>query len=646
MKRFDLRIQQKIAWGLLILAMVAYALGMSHQAILRYDTFKATAFDLGNMDQVLWNTIHGRLFQFTNQAIDWYGPPTRLAIHFEPIILPLSLLYTFHADPRILLIFQTLALMAGALPVFLLTRRYLPEWPLLAALMAIAYLLAPALLGLNIFDFHPVSLATPLLLYAMLALTYKRYVWFLVACVLACSCKEDIPLAVAVFGILLIWKYKLPRLGITLIIGGLLWSFLSFKVIIPHFYPGVQVNNYWYRYESLGSSPGAAIANLLIHPWLLFTTFITLDRLYYLVGLVRSVGFLPLLAPEWLLPAIPSLAVNLLSTDPLLYSGVYHYNAAIIPFVMLAAIHGTRRLISIWQRWRQEEASLAVGAPGGFDLAIKAEQGEDEPLRSEQGGANTIQNTSPSPRNVGAGLAPALPSRLASSLPSRLVPSSPGSGRTSITPSRLTSAPLSRLAPALPSPALLTSPMHLIAHLKTSILTLSSPLITSLKPRLHRLTLPRWRSELWQRFSERMAPLAEKLSILRLQWLLLAWIILMIVLNNWIAAPRLNSFWADHEPGSREEHIQRLLALIPPDASVSAGTNLNPHLSERQLLAVFPSVCLDSGCNHTVEYVIVDLNSLTTENRAEATSELNGLSKLFRIVARAEGVVLLIRRST
>src|SRR5437867_7698674 len=291
-KLFDTSRQQLIAWGLLLFAVGAYALEMSYQAMLRYDVYKATAFDLGNMDQVLWNTIHGRLFQFTNQGADWYGPPTRLAIHFEPIILPLSLLYLFHADPRILLIFQTLALVSGALPVFLLTRRYLPEWPLLAALMAIAYLLAPALLGLNLFDFHPVSLATPLLLYALLALVLKRYVWFLVACILACSCKEDIPLAVAVFVILLIWKYKLPRLGITLIIGGLLWSFLAFKVIIPHFYPGVQANNYWYRYEALGSSPGAAIANLLIHPWLLFATFITLDRLYYLVGLVRSVGLL------------------------------------------------------------------------------------------------------------------------------------------------------------------------------------------------------------------------------------------------------------------------------------------------------------------------------------------------------------------
>src|SRR6266849_2559598 len=198
MKRFDIHRQRQIAWWLLIVVMLVYALEMSHQAVLRYDTFKATAFDLGNMDQVLWNTIHGRWFQFTNQAIDWYGPPTRLALHFEPIILLLSLLYAFHADPRILLVFQSASLASGALPVFLLTRKYLPEWPVLAALMAVAYLLSPALLGLHIFDFHPISLATPLLLYAVLALTNRRYGWFLLCCVLAAACKEDIPFSLAI----------------------------------------------------------------------------------------------------------------------------------------------------------------------------------------------------------------------------------------------------------------------------------------------------------------------------------------------------------------------------------------------------------------------------------------------------------------
>jgi len=598
MKRFDLRAQQKIAWGLLILIMLVYIVDMSYQAILRYETFKAGAFDLGNMDQVLWNTIHGRFFQFTNQAIDWYGPPTRLAIHFEPIILPLSLLYAFHADPRILLVFQTLALGSGALPVFLLTRRYIPEWPIFAALMATAYLLSPALLGLNIFDFHPVSLATPLLLYAILALTYKHYVWFLIACVLACMCKEDIPLAVALLGILLIWKYKLPRLGTALIIGGLLWSFLAFKFVIPHFYPGVQANNYWYRYEALGSSPGAAVANLVIHPWLLFSTFFTIDRFYYLVGLVRSVGFLPLLAPEWLLPVLPSLAVNLLSTDPLLYSGVYHYNAAIIPFVMLSAIHGTRHLILIWQRWRQEQPTNTQQPDTGEIAAVS--------------NPNLSLDTLPN-----------------------LVLSNPAT---------LTKASLP--ANTLATYTHLTSGSHFIALFNASLLALSNHILEPLKPRILRLTLPTWRREQWQRFSAGMIPLAKKLAVSRLQWVLFAWIALLICLNFLIALPQLNSFWADHTPGSREEQIQRLLALIPPDASVSAGTNLNPHLSERQLLAVFPSVCLDTACNHTVQYVVVDLNNLSVENLAEATSELNGLSKLYRPLARAEGVVLLVRRST
>ncbi len=569
-KRFD---AQWIAWTWLLLAMLVYAVVMSHQALLRYDTFKATAFDLGNMDQVLWNTIHGRPFQFTNQAIDWYGPPTRLAIHFEPIILPLSLLYLFHADPRILLVFQTLVLVAGALPVFLLTRKYLPEWPLLAACMAVAYLLSPALLGLNIFDFHPVSLATPLLLYAMLALAYKRHVWFLIACVLAAACKEDIPLTIAMLGILVIWHHKSPRLGTVLILGGLLWSFLAFFVIIPHFYPGAQHNNYWYRYESLGSSPRAAVLNLLLHPWLLFAPFITFDRLFYLAGLLRSTGFLALLAPEWVLPALPGLAVNMLSGDPLLYSGVYHYNATIIPFVMLAAIHGTRRLITVWQGWRQER----VQTQKSEERIPSLRRHLFEENRAGASPAPTIRRLRrPIRRMVGA----------------RVVE-------------------WWRVGPC-------GCPVALVQKISSLVLVQ------------------------WRRFSERMIPLAREVSVPRLQWVVVTWITCMFVLNYVIATPTLNIFWADHEPGSREQHIQQLLALIPADASVSAGDNLNPHLSDRQRLAVFPS-----PLNTSVEYIIVDLNAVFPEDRAEMASELNQLvtSGQFRELARAEGVVLLVRRS-
>lgn len=553
LKRLDSHTQKRIAWGLLILAMVVYIAVMGIESVLRYLTFKATAFDLGNMDQVLWNTIHGRLFQFTNQAIDWYGPPIRLAVHVEPIMLPVSLLYALHADPRTLLIFQTLVLAAGAPAVFLLTRRYFPSWPMLAAVMAGAYLISPALLGINIFDFHPDSLATPLLLYAILALTYRRFLWFLALCFLVCCCKEDMSLAVAFLGILLIWKYRMPRLGLTLLLGGALWAYFAFKVVIPHFYTGVQANNFWYRYEVYGSTPAAALLNLLLHPWLIFSEIITLDRLYYLFSLIRGSGFLCLLAPEWLLPALPKFASNFLSTNAANYSGVYHYNAAIIPFVMLSAIHGTRRLVLIWQGWSKEQMQ------------------RDELEALTEGSAPDTERA--------AYPLEWLPARIRSFC------------------ARTWDTLLKRL--------------------------------NSVRPFLARVATPPARrlQARWRQFGERMYPFTKKVSAYRLQGILCLWLIFTMGLNYSLAIPQLNSFWPDHLPGVREQQIQQLLNLIPPDATVSASDDLNPHLSERRFITVFPAICVDSLCKRTVQYIVVDLVNPTIGNIADALKTLDALSK-------------------
>lgn len=582
--------QKQLAWGLLVLVTLVYAAEMSHQAVLRYETFKATAFDLGNLDQVIWNTLHGRFFQFTNQAIDWYGPPTRLAIHFEPIILPLSLLYVFHADPRILLVFQTLALATGTLPVFLLTRRYLAEWPLLAPLMVVAYLLSPALLGLNIFDFHPYALATPFLLYALLALAYRRYGWMLVCCVLACTCKEDVPLSVAMLGVLVIWKYKLPRLGCVLFFGGFLWSFAAFEIIIPHFYPGAQGNNFWYRYLTLGSTPLDAIFNIFTHPWIIFTTFLTIERFYYVAGLLRSAGFLSLLAPEWLLGALPSIAVNTLSTDSLTYTGVFHYNATIIPFVVMASIHGTRRLITIWQGWRGERTVKEC-----FDQT------------------SLTQRPAHTTGRIGVLWQPLT--------------------------SRVVSLYLRIEAWIIKVVLALWSLMKRVAQRVGKTGWYSRAATFTCKTWV---AFSVWFFFQWRRFSERMIPLAKSVSIFNLQWVAFAWIVFLIGLNLIITSPVLNYFWADHSPGSREQHIQLLLDKIPPNASVSASDDLNPHLSERQYIFVFPSFT-DSTHNFSAQYIVVDLNNVLPQSRNDVTNELNQLvqSGQYKVIGHAESVLLL-----
>ena len=594
MHTFDIRTQetqQRIALILTWILILGYIVWMSYETILRYNTFKATAFDLGNMDQVLWNTIHGRLFQFTNQGSDFYGPPTRLAIHVEPIILPLSLLYLFHADARVLLVFQTVIIASGGWPVYSLTRKYIPTLPVLAPVMVAAYYLMPSLLSINLFDFHPVSLATPILLYAVLALEYKRYGWFLLMCVLAASCKEDVPFAVALLGILVVWKYKQPRLGIILFLGGIAWGFMAFLVVIPHFYPGAVHSNYWYRYESLGSSPGVAIVNILLHPWLLFATFLTLERFYYIVGLLRSTGFFALLAPEWLLPALPALAINLFSNYPLYYSGVYHYNAVIIPFILLASIQGLRRFLLVWSSWRDEST-----------------------LHDE----NTVMSVKES----------ALSRWLTRELPfpqQRVFLLAATRQRAK----NMYTVLLAFVRPVFARPA--------FAHSLVRVQQMQPVLYTT-------YTYQK------QNLYEHMAPLAKHASLERMQWWTSAWIIALLSLNLVVLAPQLNVFWADHTPGTREQHINQLLAIIPSNASVSASESLNPHLSQRLYITVFPEITFSTSkkINNKVQYIIVDVQSIFPEDRIGVSSLLNQLvnSKQYRVLREAEGVKLLVRNTT
>ncbi len=568
--------------------MLVYTVWIGNQALLRYDTFTATAFDLGNMDQAIWNTLHGRPFQFTNHGSDWYGYPIRLAQHVEPIIFLLSLLYLFHADVHILLIFQTLALTSGALPVFLLTRKFVPIWPLFAPIMVAAYLFSPALIGENLFDFHPVTLATPLLLYAVLTLTYRRYMWFILCCLLAAACKEEIPLVVSLMSLLVIWKYKLPRLGIVLLIAGITWSLFAFLVVEPHFNIGAHSNNFWYRYATLGDSPKAAIVNVLFHPWLLFTTFFTLDRIYYVINLLRSTGFLALLAPEWLLPTLFSFAINLLSMNHAQYSGVYHYNAAIIPFMMIAAINGTRRFIMLWYSWRGERKQLEYLRE--TNILAKADALKRVPTlawaKALQGG---------------------ITNRTARASCARF------SGLYKVVGTRFIASVVQRTFASLRS--------HLIKSLDS--------------------------------FQARGSDLAHLLPVSLLQWYCLVWIIGMIALNYFIMFPKLNTFWANHQPGTHEQHIAQLLAMIPPDAPVSAGGNINPHLTERQYITVFPELTIATmtvGKSIPVQYVIVDLNDVSPEDKSRSTIFLNVLnwierSHQFRVLAQAEGVILLGRNS-
>ena len=185
-------------WALVVVwVLVAlYALTFSAIAIRRHDTFRTHGFDLGNVDQAVWNTAHGRPLAFTNMD----PVQNRLALHFEPILLLIAPSYWLYASPKTLLVIQAAVVALGALPAFWLARDRLRS-RLAGVAFALAYLLFPALEAANVFDFHAVSLAAPLLLFAFYYLQKREYRWFAVFAVLATGCNEEIAPIVMLLGV-------------------------------------------------------------------------------------------------------------------------------------------------------------------------------------------------------------------------------------------------------------------------------------------------------------------------------------------------------------------------------------------------------------------------------------------------------------
>lgn len=337
---------------LLWLLILLYVLQFGPLSTAMHDSFLTHAADLGNMDQPIWNTLHGRWLQETKKD---GSEGTRLSDHFEPIFLPVSLVFLVWDDVRALLWLQTLALALGAIPVYWIAKDSFARSGLggMGAELwglgfAAVYLLFPALEWANITEFHAVPLAvTPLLL--ALHFTHRRRdrgVWLF--SILAMSTQEHIPLLTLMLGLYIALVQRRPRVGLPLALVSLAWFGVATFLIIPRYaaqvYHGQATSVYFQRFGELGNSPADIARSLVTNPGLVWRIATQPARLAYLGGLLAAVGFVALLDPLTLLIASPTLGINMLSAYYAQFSGRFHYSAPIVPIFIVAAIFGVLRL--------------------------------------------------------------------------------------------------------------------------------------------------------------------------------------------------------------------------------------------------------------------------------------------------------------
>lgn len=365
-----LSLPRKRSAGLaLSLLVVGYGLLFSLFSIRQHHSFLTHTYDLAIYDSLFWNAWQGK-----GLASTLMRGGTHLSAHFDPILVLLSPIYGLAPRAETILILQAFWLALGAIPLFLLARKKL-ESPWLALALAAIYLLYPALHGVNLYDFHSLALAGPLLLaiVAALELGRLRVYWAFVA--LALLVREDIPLMLLGVGLYAGVVSRRWRLGLVTIAVSAAYLLVVKLFIMPD--PGLfmkasdDVHGYAYYYRDMmgkgGSRTGDMLASLIANPVFVLKHLATAEKLRFFALLFLPLLFLPLLGGRRLVLLAYGFAFLFLSSRKQVHSIHFQYSTVLFPFAMailpsvLAEIRGGSGVGRLVAGPRRLSTALVVG---------------------------------------------------------------------------------------------------------------------------------------------------------------------------------------------------------------------------------------------------------------------------------------------
>lgn len=362
-----------ISAAILAALLLGYVAVFSALSIQRHESLQSNAYDLAIFDQAIWNTSRGHLFDVSIKFDD-LARPILLGDHFSPALILLAPVFWIWNDVRALLIIQSMLLALGAVPVFLYARR-LDRFGVAGLAAGVAYLLSPTLHYTNLYDFHEVALATPILAWVLYFFVTGRYRVFLGALILLLLCKEELAFVAAGFGGVLVVqavsrsiRERRPQTrfvagGAALLIGGLIWGAFVLGYVIPAF-EGGGAYTYVGRYGDLGDTPGEVLVNAAKDPLWLVERIAEPVKIEFAASFFAPFALLSVLAPDLVLLTFPTFGYLLISTYQAQYSIGRQYGVFLIPIVVFAALVGLRRLLEAAPRFRWPlvlGASTAIG---------------------------------------------------------------------------------------------------------------------------------------------------------------------------------------------------------------------------------------------------------------------------------------------
>jgi len=325
------------------------------------------AYDLGIYTSLLWNTLQGDFL-----ACPFIKGGTHMSAHFDPILALFSPLLALWRDAEALIALQAAWLAAGVFPLYHLARHHLRRFAggrSFALALAVAYLVHPALHGINLFDFHSLALSVPVIFWVVYFAerrAWKRYAGALVFLLLV---REDMAFQGVCVGLYLVAARKERRAGLLTIAGSLAWLVIVKQVFMGDSSLLMKESQESYAYGSYfrgltprGSGMMGMLLNLLTNPMLVVEQVLQPERLGYWARLLVPLGLLPFFAGWRALLVTYGLAFTALATKEVVYSTEFHYSATILPGLFCAAVFGAGSLLQRGRATSQGLAAWVVGA--------------------------------------------------------------------------------------------------------------------------------------------------------------------------------------------------------------------------------------------------------------------------------------------
>jgi uncharacterized membrane protein len=314
--------------GVLALLVAVWSFEFIRLPMLRFDRYGTFGFDLGIYDQGTWLLSRGRDPFVTIRGLELFGH------HANIFLLALAPFYRLGAGPIFLLVVQVLAQASGAIAIFLLARDLLrSKWAGVA--LAAALLLNPTYQWLTWEFFHPDAVAIGPLLFAYWAARNRRWRLFAVAAALAVLCKEDLSLAVAALGIIVLFRGDRRR-GAIVAAASTAYFFFATRILIPHENGiGPFYDNF---FAGLGNSPTEVAYHSIRHPVGTWRLAEAKDRKNWYWNVFAPWAFLPLFDVRVLAVALPTIFVNVVSSFPYTRDYRFHYSAIVVAGSALATV--------------------------------------------------------------------------------------------------------------------------------------------------------------------------------------------------------------------------------------------------------------------------------------------------------------------